>query len=98
MSEGMKYDEGKIRMELVPPQLLEIVGEVLTYGAEKYAPNSWQDVPNGLDRYLGALYRHLIAYHKGEFFDKESGLPHLAHVITNAYFILHLNIEGCINE
>jgi hypothetical protein len=90
---GMKYDQDKIRMELIPPLLLEEVGKVLTYGAEKYAPNSWQTVPNAKERYLGATYRHLTAYHKGEQVDSESGELHLAHAIANLTFLIHLNKE-----
>lgn len=90
---GMKYDKGKPRMELLVqgcPNALEQVATVLTFGAEKYAAHSWQTVPNGDDRYLAALLRHLTAIGKGEQTDSESGLSHLAHVACNALFILEL--------
>lgn len=90
---GMKYDGDKPRMDLLVsgcPNALEAVGTVLTFGASKYAAHSWQTVPNGDERYLAALIRHLTAIGKGEQADPESGLSHLAHVACNALFILEL--------
>lgn len=91
---GLKYDDGKLRYSLIPPILLSSVAEVLTFGAAKYAPNSWQTVPNGPERYLDALYRHLEQFRNGEALDPESGLPHLAHVATNVAFLLHFHHKG----
>ena len=86
---GPKYDEGKLRYSLIPPIILKGLAEVLTFGAEKYAPNSWQTVENGDVRYLDALYRHLEAFRGGETFDKESQLHHLKHAACNIAFLLH---------
>ena len=35
-NEGLKFDSGKTRLELLPPELLYAVGTVLTFGANKY--------------------------------------------------------------
>lgn len=91
---GVKDDGAKIRLDLVPPELIEEVGKVLTFGAAKYTPNGWQTVPNGEERYYAALLRHLIAYKRGEINDPESGLPHLSHVATNVAFLIWLEKEG----
>ena len=90
---GLKYDSGKLRFSLIPPIATTSLAEVLTFGAAKYAPNSWQTVPNGEERYLDALYRHLEAYRNGELTDPESGLSHLAHAITNVAFLLHFESQ-----
>lgn len=90
---GMKYDDGKPRMDLLLsgcPNALEQVSQILTFGAQKYAAHSWQTVPQGEDRYLAALLRHLTAHSKGEKNDPESGMSHLAHAACNALFILEL--------
>lgn len=91
---GMKYDNGKLLMTLVSPQFVDGVAEVLTFGAEKYEPNSWQSVPDAKRRYEDALYRHWNAYLKGETTDKESGLSHLKHLACNAMFLLHFEQKG----
>lgn len=91
---GLKYDTGKLQYSLIPPETLRALAEVLTFGAEKYAPNSWQRLENGEKRYLDALFRHLEAYRSGELIDPESGFPHLSHVLTNAAFLHYLSKEA----
>lgn len=86
----MKFDSEKPRLALLPFDALEQVGAVLTFGAAKYAPNSWRTVPNALERYTSALLRHLAAMQRGEVTDAESGLPHAAHAACNALFIAAL--------
>jgi hypothetical protein len=87
--EGLKYDEGKTRFDLVDPEFEELVAKVMTFGANKYKPNSWQNVEDPVNRYYAALRRHINAWRKGEKIDPESKLPHLAHVAVNAMFLLH---------
>lgn len=91
---GRKDDGGKNRLELVPPSLMLATGEVLTYGAAKYAPENWRQVEDGIARYLGALLRHLMAYLSGERQDLDSGLPHLWHVAANVAFLIEFEREA----
>lgn len=84
---GMKNDQDKVRMELMPLDVVENCAKVLTFGAKKYADNSWQNLPNFWNRYKGALLRHLTAIDKGELIDPESGLPHIDHILCNAVFL-----------
>ncbi len=87
----LKFDQGKPRYSLVPVNALEAVANVLTFGAEKYAANSWQNIED-TDRYLDALIRHVEAVRKGEIYDTESGIQHMAHVATNAMFLYEFEI------
>lgn len=80
--------DGKLRWDLLPLAEIEDIVRVYTEGAKKYADNSWQDIPDGFNRYLGALMRHLVAYTKGERYDKE-GFMHLAAVCWNAIALLY---------
>jgi hypothetical protein len=86
---GLKYDAGKLRYSLVPTEALRGLAEVLTFGAEKYEPNSWQEVENAEERYLDALIRHIEAYRSGEALDQESGLHHLKHAACNVAFLIY---------
>jgi hypothetical protein len=87
--EGKKYDEEKIRFDLIPPILLQAIAEVLTSGLAKYKdPDNWKKVPNLTTRYYGALLRHLVAWRSGEKLDPESGLPHLWHMACNIAFLI----------
>lgn len=90
---GVKLDQDKIRLDLVPPELIEEVGKVLTFGAKKYTPNGWKTVPNSTERYMAALLRHLMSHQKGEANDPESGLSHLSHAATNIAFLIHLQTK-----
>jgi hypothetical protein len=91
---GLKYDglDGKQpmkdRWDLLPIECVEEVVKILTFGCEKYGPNSWQKVENGEDRYYAALMRHLSASRQGEEVDPESGLSHLSHAMCNIVFLL----------
>lgn len=90
---GLKFDAGKPRMELLiqgMPRALEAVGQVLTFGAEKYAAHSWQHVEDNHNRYWAAKSRHDLARAKGETHDPETGLLHLAHEACNVPFLLEL--------
>ncbi len=86
ISEGVKHDSDKIRMDLLPPEALVSLGKVLTYGAAKYKPNNWRGVNS--ERYVAALLRHLVSHMGGTKMDDESGLTHLDHVLTNAAFLV----------
>lgn len=91
ITEGMKFDTGKLQYSLIPPETLSALASVLTYGVQKYAPNNWQLVEHGETRYMDALFRHLEAFRAGETHDPESGLHHLSHVLTNVAFLHYLH-------
>lgn len=91
--QGLKYDTGKLQYSLIPPETLKALASVLTFGAQKYAPDNWKLVEDGERRYLDALFRHLEAYRSGEKVDPESGLPHLSHALTNLAFIHYLTTK-----
>lgn len=89
VEEFMKFDTDKIRYDLVPPKAIQHLAKVLTFGAKKYKPNNWRNNTD-LSRYEGALLRHFEAYRLGELTDDETGMPHLAHALTNLVFLLEL--------
>jgi len=84
---GIKYDQDKLDYTLLPWSSVDQVVQVLEFGAEKYTKNNWQLVSK--ERYLKALFRHVIAYAQDETLDSESQLPHLAHAVCCALFILY---------
>ena len=88
MSVGQKFDEGKHQWSLLPWSALRVVVAVLGFGAQKYAPNQWQDVPEAKTRYADAALRHLTAWMCGEQLDPESKLPHLAHAVCCLLFLI----------
>jgi hypothetical protein len=91
---GLKSDSNKRQWGLLPWNALKIVVDVLMFGAKKYAPENWKLVDNAEERYKDAAMRHLAAVFEGEWLDSESGLPHLAHLVCCALFMLSLHKEG----
>jgi len=91
VTQGMKFDDGKRDYTLLPWTGVEAIVKVLEFGAKKYERDNWKKV--SADRYAKAAFRHLIAYSQGEVNDKESGLPHLAHLGCCVLFLLSLEDE-----
>ena len=87
---GVKHDQHKPPMDLVPPQAIEDIANVMAFGANKYGRHNWT---NGISysRLLGAALRHLLAFSRGEDLDKESGLSHLAHLGACVVMLLWTN-------
>lgn len=93
---GAKLDADKNRIGLMVAGFagaLEAVATVTTFGAKKYSAGGWRSVPDGIDRYTDALYRHLMAHARGELTDPDSGLPHMAQAAWNALAVLQLQID-----
>ena len=84
--EGRKDDAGKLRMDLVPPEAINALAGILGPGAIVYGERNWE---KGFEwsRAYSALLRHLFSWWTGEDTDKDSGQPHLWHVLTNASFL-----------
>lgn len=84
-----KHDKDKPRPTLVPVGLIDAVTAVREHGCRKYHdPENWKQVEP--QRYRDALYRHWLAYLRGERLDPESGLPHLWHLACNAAFLIEM--------
>lgn len=94
---GAKLDAGKPRVGLVIggfARALMEVSEVGTFGANKYTDNGWIDVPDGIQRYTDAMYRHLAKESMGELLDQDSEILHAAHTAWNALARLDLMLRG----
>lgn len=87
LAQGVKFDSGKPRWDLLPINITEEVVKVLTYGAKKYSDDNWLKVDNLDKRYYAAAMRHLCAYRQGQENDPESGFSHLAHAICCLMFM-----------
>ena len=90
---GIKYDENKARLDLVPKEAMDALGAVLSYGSRKYGDRNWE---KGMawGRVYAACQRHLLAFWAGEDIDPESGLPHLAHALANISFLSTYQTRG----
>ena len=83
---GLRYNEGKLRYDLLNPKALEGITKVITKGASKYAERNWE---RGMkwSNVLASLKRHLAAIERGEDYDPETGELHADHLQCNAHFL-----------
>lgn len=86
----IKADAGKLRLTLVPTELIRAVAVIREYGVNKYGESeSWKRVE--VQRYRDAAYRHFLSYiDNPKSVDEESGLPHLWHLACNIAFLCEL--------
>ena len=85
---GVKHDQGKPPLGMIPAAAMQAEAQVLAFGAEKYGRDNWR---KGITytRLADAALRHIFAFLEGEDADPESGLPHLAHALCCLGFLLH---------
>ena len=85
-----KLDKGKLRLSLVPTQIIKDVATIREYGVQKYHdPDNWKKVE--VQRYIDAFYRHWVEFiNDNNAIDDESGLPHYKHCACNMAFICEL--------
>ena len=88
----VKADAGKLKLTLVPRQIIKDTCEVREYGNAKYpegGPDNWKQVD--IQRYRDALFRHFLAYLDDPAgVDEESGIPHYKHMACNMAFLCEI--------
>lgn len=91
--EGVKYDAGKPRYDLIPPEIEEAIAQVLSFGASKYGARNWE---KGMawGRPYAALRRHMGAWWGGEDKDQETGMSHLWHAACCIAFLVTFEERG----
>lgn len=94
-TESIKNDrkDNKVMMELLPWPELEEIAKVYTAGAKKYGPHNWENLPDGYERYKGAMLRHLTELEKGNDIDPDTGCMHAAQIAWNAIAMLHFKLK-----
>lgn len=89
---GIKADDGKAPIHLIPAEFITGVAQAFEFGAKKYGADNFR---GGLahSRILSAAFRHLLAILRGEIVDPESGLLHIYHagacLAMYAYMWIH---------
>lgn len=91
---GLKYDDGKVRWDLLPMGALEEVARVYTFGVKKYDAWNWR---KGLlfSQCAAAFLRHWVAWWwKGERVDPESGCHPLAACVFYLLNFMTYEMDG----
>jgi hypothetical protein len=91
LKEGVKYDQGKMRYDLIPVLPLYELARVYTIGAKKYDDNNWR---KGIQfgRVIAALQRHLEKWKVGHRNDATDGQHHLSSVMWCAATLMQFEL------
>lgn len=86
--QGIKYDQGKPRLSMVPTELLVGAARALEFGATKYDKDNYK---LGMDwtKVLDSLERHTRAFIDKKDHDEESKLCHLYHAAACVGILLY---------
>jgi len=90
-----RYNSGKpeLSYNLYCSDVNELEASIWAKGAEKYEAGNWQK-GQSLVKGIDSLQRHVTALLNGEDLDKETGLPHVGHMITCAKIIARAYLKG----
>ena len=91
-AEGLRFDDGKNRLDLIPPEWIWALGDVLTRGAKKYAVRNWE---KGMawGKPIGCSLRHMMKFVFGERYDPETGCHHLAMAAWNMLALMTYDLR-----
>ena len=80
---GLRYDDGKPRFDLVPPEAMIALAAHYERGARKYADRNWE---KGMawGKCFASMQRHAWAWSNGEDIDAETDTHHMIAVAWNA--------------
>jgi hypothetical protein len=90
---GLKYDSDKPDYSLLSSVAIDELAKVLTFGKVKYSAHNWRKGITA-SRLLAAALRHVFSYLRGETYDPETGLSHMAHAMCCCMFIIELKITS----
>lgn len=89
-----KDDQDKPKMKLITPGFMFALANVLTLGNAKYpGKRDWRYCEAPSD-YFSAAMRHMMSWHSGESYDKETGISHLIHATACMMIIFELHVRG----
>lgn len=102
---GQRFNADKNRIELLPPEWIWALADVMTQGSKKYEPRNWE---KGMDwsTMIGCIHRHLAKFQSGQRYDgKEfnrelgtTGCHELAMVAWNALALMSYDIRHIGNN
>lgn len=93
---GMRNDEGKLRIELLPAEWILGLAEVMTAGVEHYAERNWE-LGMPWSKMVGCASRHLFKFICGQRYDtgpKGTGCHHLLCVAWNILALFSYDMRG----
>lgn len=91
--EGLRFNKGKRRYDLIPVDALAALADLFTIGANKYAERNWEK-GMAYSSVAASLDRHWNDFKAGIDRDPETGCLHITHVVWNAMALLTFHLRG----
>lgn len=89
---GLRHDQGKLRLDLIPAEWELELGNVTTKGSLKYAPRNWERGMAWM-KMIGCAKRHILKFLLGEHYDPETGCHHLALAAWNLLALMSYDMR-----
>lgn len=83
---GLRFNEGKPRYDLIPPEFMDALAAHFEIGSRKYSDRNWER-GMGWCKCFASMMRHAWAWMRGEDIDPETGSHHMISVAWNAMAI-----------
>jgi hypothetical protein len=85
---ALRYDNGKPRYDLIPPEAIEALAILYTQGSKKYSERNWEEGMNWC-RCFSSMMRHSWKWLRGEDYDYDektnTKTHHMISVAWNAF-------------
>lgn len=93
--QGLRFNEGKPRFDLIPPEPMFALAEHYRRGAEKYADRNWEKGMSWMGCFA-SIQRHSWAWQQGQDFDPDPliGSHHMIAVAWNAMALHAYHMRG----
>ncbi|UCR81414.1 hypothetical protein [Brevundimonas phage AA] len=79
---GLRFNQGKVRVDLLPPDAIWMLAQLMTVNEAKYPDRNWEKgMP--LSDVIASLERHVMALKAGEDIDPTDNQPHAVKIMWN---------------
>ena len=90
---GLRFNAGKVRVDLVPPDAIWALAQLMTVNSHKYPDRNWEKgMP--ISEVLASCERHLLALKSGEDIDPTDNQPHAVKIMWNGMALTSYLLRG----
>lgn len=90
---GLRFNQGKVRVDLLPPDVIWALAQLMTVNELKYPDRNWEKgMP--LSDVIASLERHTLALKAGEDIDPTDNQPHAVKIMWNGMALAAYLLRG----
>lgn len=92
-----KFDEGKPRIDLVPPELIFALAELFRKGASKHGERNWEQGLTASETFAAGM-RHAWKWFMKRKSDKHTAMNHLVSAVWNLGNLFVCEVRGTLKD